>query len=141
MLFWDSSAIIAMLAEEESSKKIQSIVETLEVSISYISVITPLEIESTIQRKEKEEILAPERSDEIRKLATYFRKESHIIVVDQNVLDLSIHIQKIYKLRVADTIQLASARSGTESPQEVYFLSLDKKLNEAARLEGFEVPL
>ncbi|MBI4925980.1 MAG: hypothetical protein HY843_08665 [Bdellovibrio sp.] len=53
---------------------------------------------------------------------------------------MALHLQKIYYLRPADAIQLASARIGIDNPSKAYFLCLDKKLNAAAKLDGFNVP-
>jgi len=51
---------------------------------------------------------------------------------------MALHLQKIYNLRPADAIQLASARVGAENPSKVHFLCLDEKLNEAAKREDQE---
>ena len=134
MLYWDSSALVASFISEKETNKVRSFSIGAGDLRSYTAIITPLEIESAIQRKLKEQ------SDETRLLIMEFRKKTYMVVADQNVLDIALHIQKIYNLRVADALQLASARAGTEDPSKVHFLCLDEKLNEAAKREGFNVP-
>lgn len=140
MLYWDSSALFASFISEQDTNKVRSFSAKAGDLRSYTAIITPLEIESAIQRRFKEQSITIKQSDEARLLTTEFRKKIYLVVADQNVLDIALHIQKIYTLRVADALQLASARAGTENPSKVHFLCLDGKLNDAAKREGFNVP-
>jgi predicted nucleic acid-binding protein len=140
MLYWDSSALVASFINEQSTDKIRSFSIKVGTIQSYTAIITPLEIESAIQRKLKEQSITAKQADQARRLTTDFRRQSHLVIGDQTVLDLALHLQKIYSLRVADAFQLASARAGTDDPSKVNFLCLDRKLNEAAEQEGFHVP-
>lgn len=140
MFFWDSSAIVALLLYEKETERIRSFLEQSEELSAYISVITPLEIASAIVRKIQDGAITLKQADLARLIISEFRKEVYLVFADQNVLDIALHLQKIYSLKVADAIQLASARVGTENPSVVNFLSLDEKLNNAARLEGFNAP-
>ncbi len=138
MIYWDSSALVASLVLEDATQKISEALEELDEERSYTTMITPLEVESAIQRKLKERSLTPKQANEARKLTMDFRKNVFLMATDHNVLDMGLHLQKIYGLRPADAIQLASARIGTDNPANVFFLCLDEKLNEAAKSEGFQ---
>ena len=140
MFYWDASAILALFIFEKATNMIRSFSANTEALPSYTTIITPLEVESAIQRRIKERSITLEQAEEVRSLASDFRKEIYLVFADQNVLDIALHLQKIYGLRVGDAIQLASARAGTEDPSTIYFLCLDEKLNEAAKLECFKVP-
>ncbi len=140
MLYWDSSAIVASILNEESGVEIDNYAKSISDSKIYTAMITPLEIESALQRRLREQSITIKEADTGRITATEFRKTTFLIVTDQNVLDMALHLQKIYGLRPADVIQLASARIGTENPSTVHFLCLDNRLNEAAKQEGFNVP-
>jgi predicted nucleic acid-binding protein len=140
MLYWDSSALVASFISEQETNKVRSFSMNAGDLRSYTAIITPLEIESAIQRRFKEQSITVKQIDEARLLTMEFRKKTYLVVADQNILDIALHIQKIYNLRVADALQLGSARAGTENPSKVYFLCLDEKLNEAAKREGFNVP-
>jgi predicted nucleic acid-binding protein len=141
MLYWDSSAVVASILNEKSGIEIDEFVESLsEKSRIYTAITTPLEIESALQRRLREQSITAKEADTGRITATEFRKIAFLIVSDHNVMDMALHLQMIYSLRPADAIQLASARVGTENPSKVHFLCLDDKLNAAAKLEGFDVP-
>ena len=131
---------MALFICEKATEMIRSLVDEMDEVPSYTAIITPLEIESAIQRKLREQSINVKQAEEARLLAGDFRKELYLVFIDYNVLDAALHLQKIYGLKVADAIQLASARAGTEDPSKVNFISLDEKLNEAAKIEGFRVP-
>ncbi|PWU13136.1 MAG: hypothetical protein C5B49_15160 [Bdellovibrio sp.] len=140
MLYWESSALVASLIAEKETNRVRLYSINTGDLRSYTAIITPLEVESAIQRRLKEQSISSKLADKTRLSITEFRQQAYLIVADQNVLDIALHIQKIYRLRVADALQLASARAGTENPSKVHFLCLDEKLNEAAKREGFKVP-
>lgn len=138
MLYWDTSAVIASILNEKSGAEVDKVAKSVSDKI-YTAVITPLEIESAIQRRVGEQSITTKEADMGRLTAIEFRNQVFLIVMDHNVLDMALHLQKIYTLRPADSIQLACARVGTENPSSVHFLCLDNKLNQAAKREGFRV--
>lgn len=138
MLYWDTSALFAFLITEKHSKKLRSFIETQASSTAYTSIITPLELESAIQRRLTERTLTPREADAARLFGVDFRKKAFLVPLDQNTLDTALHLQKIYSLRPGDAIQLASARLGTDDPARINFLCMDEKLTEAAKREGFQ---
>lgn len=140
MLYWDSSALIASFMNEKETERVRSFSEKIGEASCYTAIITPLEVESAIQRRLKERSVSFNQAENVRLLTAHFRKETYSVVMDHNVLDIALHLQKIYRLRPADAIQLASARAGTDNPSKIYFLCLDNQLNEAAKREGFDVP-
>ncbi len=140
MLYWDSSAVVASILNEQSGIEVDEFVESVSESRIYTAIIAPLEIELALQRRFREQSITAKEADTGRITAIEFRKTSFLIVADHNVLDMALHLQKIYGLRPADAIQLASARSGADNPSKVHFLCLDDQLNEAAKREGFNVP-
>lgn len=139
MLYWDTSALFAFLITEKHSKKLRIFIEKQESSTAYTSIITPLELESAIQRRFTERTLTLSEAESARLFGIEFRKRSFLVSLDQNALDTALHLQKIYVLRPGDAIQLASARLGTDNPKQVSFLCMDKRLTEAASREGFNV--
>ena len=140
MLYWDSSAIVASILNENISKEIDEFAKSFSSDCIYSAVMTPLEIESAIQRRLLEKSITEREADIARFTAAEFRKCVYLIASDFNVLDMALHMQKIYKLKPLDAIQLASARMGAPDPSRVHFLCLDRKLNTAAQREGLVVP-
>jgi predicted nucleic acid-binding protein len=140
MLYWDSSAVVASILNEKSGVDVDEFARSGSENRIYTAIITPLEIESAFQRRLREHSVTVKEADIGRITAAEFRKSAFLVVSDHNVLDMALHLHKIYNLRPADAIQLASARIGTDNPSGVHFLCLDIKLNEAAKREGFNVP-
>jgi predicted nucleic acid-binding protein len=139
MIYWDSSAALATFISEPRSLEIHRFLEQNEEIAAYTSIITPLEIESAIQRRLREKSLTDQEADTAQLYALDFRRSIFLVVTDQNSLDMALHLQKIYFLRPGDALQLAAARLGTDNPGKIFFLSLDTRLNEAARREGFQI--
>lgn len=139
MLYWDTSALFAFHFSEKKSADLRKLIASQGSSSAYTSVITPLELESAIQRRLSDRTLNLREADSARLFGIEFRKKAFLIPLDQNGLDTALHLQKIYGLRPGDAIQLSSARLGTDNPSRVIFLSLDDKLTEAAKREGFQV--
>ena len=141
MLYWDSSALVASLILEIDTDRVRACSESAGEMRAYTSILTPLEVESAVQRRLKEQSITLEQAKGARLLAAEFRRRTTLVTTDQNLLDTALHLQKVYSLRPLDAVQLASARVGTEDPSSVNFLCLDSRLNEAARQEGFSVLL
>jgi predicted nucleic acid-binding protein len=141
MLYWDTSALFALVIAEKHSRQLRDQVAKQGISTAYTSIITPLEFESAIQRRFSERTLNLREADRARLFGVDFRKRAYLVPLDQNALDAALHLQKIYGLRPGDAIQLASARLGTDDPSRVRFLCLDEKLTEAAKREGFQVEM
>ena len=133
MLYWDTSALVAFLISEKSSVKLRAFLEKQGSSKSYTAMITPLEFESAIQRRLSDRTLDVLEADQARLFIADFRKRSFFVPLDHNTLDVALHLQKIYALRPGDSLQLASARIGTDNPAHIQFLSLDEKLTYAAK--------
>ncbi len=137
MFYWDSSAVVASILNEKNSIMIDQFVKTLPAQKIYTAVITPLEVESALQRRVMERSITPKELNAARITFTEFRRRAFLVIADHMLLDTALHLQKIYNLRPGDAIQLASARTGTDNPSKVYFLCLDEKLSHAANQEGF----
>ena len=139
MLYWDTSALFAFIIPEKLSTALRAFVEAHGETPAYSSLITLLEFESAIERRLSDRTLTARESDSARSFSLEFRKKAALLPLDLNALDQALHLQKIYKLRPGDAIQLAAARIGTSNPIKTVFLCLDEKLNEAAKREGFQV--
>ena len=139
MLYWDTSALFSFFVSEKKTQPLRELVGMQGSTPTYSSMITPLEFESAIQRRLSDRTLTLREADRARLCGVDFRKRAFLVPFDQNALDTSLHLQKIYGLRPGDALQLASARIGTDHPARVLFLCLDEKLSEAAKREGFRV--
>jgi len=136
--FWDASALVPTFVEESSTTKVQS----WQAADPWITtwIMTRVEVISAIARKKREQ---PEKAafwnrailgvnemslrwNEIWD-ADATRRYAERIVID-------------YPLRAADALQLGAALVAADGePQSLEVVTLDRRLAEAARREGFPV--
>lgn len=135
MRFWDSSALVPLVADEAKTDLLNELVGIDPVIV--VSFITPIEVESAVWRKVRQmkDDLARQRSQ--HRLAQ-LRTAWSIVANFQMALDEARRMVARYGLRGADAIQLGCAIIGR--PQKLLpFVALDEDLKAAARAEGFPI--
>jgi hypothetical protein len=103
--------------------------------------LTPVEIVSALRRLARERAvtedsarLAETRMDEIVRTC-------HVVIDVERVKSLALRLLRLHPLRAFDALQLAAALHWAEGrPQGRTVLTLDARLAQAARREGFLVP-
>ena len=138
MRFWDSSALVPLLVEEELSELIRELYLKEEGAITWWS--TPVECVSSIARLERENRLSPQAaSQSLERLDAIARHWNRIEPVDA-VLETARRLLRVHPLRAADSLQLAAAVLASEGrPSTLEFVCLDDRLVVAAQREGFPV--
>jgi uncharacterized protein len=137
-MFWDSSAIVPLLLPEDRSAALTAHLATDKEPTIWWS--TPLECQSAIQRRHRETPL-PHAS---LALATD-RLRAVVELVDtiaptDEVRRRAARLVAVHPLRAADALQLGAALIWCEEqPHGEKFVSLDARLRDAARGEGFDV--
>lgn len=138
MKFWDTSALLPLLVEEETSKfRERQLSEDQEIAIWYG---TPVEIESALSRREREGTL----NSDVRKVAGKRLAALAGFWMEVNptaqVRARALRTLRVHPLRAGDAFQLAAALVLTaDNPGNLQFLTADKRLSEAAQKEGFLV--
>ena len=138
MTFWDSSAIVPLLVAESSTDAlITKYREDTEVVIWWA---TPTECTSAIARLEREAALAPaETTDALLRLDALSLGWLQVEPLDE-VREVARRMLRVHPLRAADALQMAAAYLASERrPSTLAFVSLDARLADAARKEGFLV--
>ncbi|MGB5161051.1 MAG: type II toxin-antitoxin system VapC family toxin [Thermoanaerobaculia bacterium] len=138
MRFWDSSALVPLLTEEETSEAV------LEVYLQDEEVITwwgsPVECASALARLEREGGLNAKDAQEAFHRLAILAKCWHEIEPGQVVRDTAQRLLRVHNLRAADSLQLAAAFWASEGhPSTLELVSLDDRLGLAAQREGFTV--
>ena len=148
MYYWDTSAVGSFLFEEKESKAIREFNAAHKALLGYSSFLTLLETESLFQRKRKEGFIRNVSDTDFLVLTGKFFSTLRTLHSNDVIAREARRMIKDHGLRVADGIQLATAlflsyraEKPSFQPQEIVFLSFDKKLSRAAMAEGFEVPL
>ncbi|HVG25819.1 MAG TPA: type II toxin-antitoxin system VapC family toxin [Thermoanaerobaculia bacterium] len=135
MKFWDSSALVPLVADEPKTDVVNAIIAKDRYML--VAFITPVEVESAVWRKARQmrNDLARQRSH--HRLAAI---RGDWVVIDDygRVLKEAGRMVARYGLRGADAIQLACAIVG-RPPAVLPFVTLDEELAAAARAEGFPI--
>ncbi len=138
MNFWDSSALLPLLAKELNSGATRRFLETEpEVAIWWG---TPVECISALARKEREgklglpQMIAAERNLDL------IVQSSVIVDATDRVRLLARRLLRRHPLRAADSLQLAAACTlAGEMTANYGFISNDERLTVAASKEGFAI--
>lgn len=137
MRFWDTSAIIPLLSEEDKTTDMQSLLVTDPNMV--IWAFTPIEVASALWRKQRARRDDVSRVAAERRLAALAARWSFVDDF-RAVLKEAHQTVARHALKAADALQLAAAvveRMGAAGA--LPFVTLDKELAAAARAEGFNV--
>jgi predicted nucleic acid-binding protein len=138
MKFWDSSAIVPLVVNEENS---DYCLDTLKDDpMVLIWCLSRVEVMSALCRRLREGLMD---NDEFQKakerLRTLIGKASEVSAVEK-VRSRALRLLEVHPLRAADACQLAAALIGVqEDPERLAILCFDRRLKSAAGKEGFIV--
>ena len=137
-MFWDTSAIIPVLLPERRSEALtEQMAADREVTLWWG---TPVECLSAIYRRHRESpVPAPVLTEALNRLRALVEDADTVAPTD-DVRRRAGRVVAAHPLRAADALQLGAALVWCEeqSHGEV-FVSLDDRLREAARREGFSL--
>ena len=138
MKFWDASALVPLLVAEPPTRVLQ--VLAMRDPDMLVWWGSPVECVSALARLERETAL-----DGKQVRAAYERLEElaqgwHEIGPGEIVRETAMRFLRVHPLRAADALQLAAAFVAAENrPSALEVVTLDDRLAEAARKEGFVV--
>jgi uncharacterized protein len=136
--FWDSSALVPLFFDEPGSEEMVRLVAADPDVVVW--VLTSVELLSMIARIERsseglEDLLSGLRRDALERV-----KRCHAVNFVDAVRQRAERLVSVHALTAADALQLAAALVvSREQPETLEFVTLDKVLALAARLEGFRV--
>jgi len=138
MIFWDSSALVALLADEpESDSRRQQLRADSALAVWWC---TPVECESAIQRRLREGSLAMTQARLARERLADLSSGWHEVAPVVAVRTLARRLLRTHPLRAADALQLAAALALMEAGlNELPFACSDSRLATAAEAEGLQV--
>jgi len=138
MKFWDSSAIVPLLLEEDHRN---ALLAELERDPSmFVWWGTPVECVSAVSRREREGALTLSDSalalERLRILSDAWQE----VLPTDSVRATAQRLLRVHALRAADSLQLAAALVACEGRVAGFqFVCLDERLNDAALREGFRI--
>ena len=138
MRFWDASALVPTFLEEKSTPEVQSW-QAADPGVT-IWMMTRVEVISAIARKKRER---PELASLWNRAVLDVRHAAAGWVQISDAIAARVHAERIvmdYPLRTADALQLGAALVAADGdPQSLEVVTLDLRLADAARREGFPV--
>jgi len=136
--FWDSSALLALLAGQEGSALLKPLAE--EDAGVAIWWATPVELASGACRLLGENALEEAACARLLDRIAAIARAADQIEAAEVVREAAVRMLRVHDLRAADALQLASALVWSDySPSGSAFVSTDRRLRVAASREGFKV--
>jgi len=136
--FWDSSALVPLLVEEELTVPLRDLYLAEPGTIAWWG--TPVECASAVARLEREERLSPAATTEALERLDSLAAHWHRIEPVDVVLETARRLLRVHPIRAGDSFQLAAAFLASEGrPSTLELVCVDERLATAARREGFPV--
>jgi uncharacterized protein len=136
--FWDASAVVPLVALEKETRHCRRLLaEDADIVVWFL---TPVEVVSALTRRLREKSLKSiEFTKAKEQLADLERAWSEVISAER-VRERARRLLETHPLRAADSLQLAAALlTSEETPEGFPFVTLDRRLSDAAEKEGFHV--
>jgi len=136
--FWDTSAIVPLLADEALTSVV--VEEYRRDPAMLVWWTTAVECAAAIARREREGHLGGQPlTDALERLAELEIAWREVQPVD-GVRRSAVRMLRVHPLAAADALQLAAATAAAEGhPESLPFVTLDRTLALAAEREGFPV--
>jgi predicted nucleic acid-binding protein len=138
MKFWDASAVVPLLVAETTTRALQALATRDPDMLVWwgaqaecVSALARLDRDSLLDRKS-----AALAFDRLKQLCDGW----HEIEPSENVRENALRFLRVHPLRAAGALQLAAAFLAAElRPSSLELVTLDERLGDAARKEGFEL--
>jgi uncharacterized protein len=135
--FWDTSALVPLLSEQESTARIRGILHQDPEMVAWWR--TPVECASAAARLRREGVITVDEEDAVLRLLGDLRESWIEILPSQDVRAEAMRLLRVHSLKAADALQLGATILWAGPDRGSWFLTLDERLGLAARLEGFRV--
>jgi predicted nucleic acid-binding protein len=137
MRYWDSSAVVSLLIKESSTSVLRALRE--EDPDQTVWCLTPVEIASALARRAREGLPA-DQEKAVRAAWSVLSDRWEEVSAMELVRSRAMRLLNTHPIRAADALQLAACLIVCEErPESLPFVSLDDRLRDAARREGFSV--
>jgi predicted nucleic acid-binding protein len=135
MIFWDSSALVALLVvEPESTARLAQLQADPLLAVWWA---TSVEIEGALQRRLREGSIDAAAAALARERLSDLARAWHEVSPTPAVRKLALRLLRTHPLRAADSLQLAAALSlEAAGARGLHFACADSRLITAAETEG-----
>ena len=136
MKFWDSSAVVPLLVMESMTRAVSAILA--DDRHMHVWWATEVECASALARLERENTIASAAIEIALDRLDVLREDWSEVAAGNTVRDTAKRLLRVHGLRAADALQLAAATALVDGDRaSVTIVSLDERLRDAARREGF----
>jgi uncharacterized protein len=137
MRFWDASAVVPLFVRQPASLVVQNLLDEMPDAVVWWG--TPLECASALARLRRQGGLGVADEMSIQEALHDWLATCTELQPTDRVRATGLRLLRTHPLRTADALQLAAALEWAGTPRGNVFVTLDGRLAEAARLEGFRV--
>lgn len=138
MKFWDSSAVVPLLAMDAATDHMREVYGKDSIMIVWWG--TMVECMSALARLEREKKLDTVTITRAGKRLKQMQRLWQEVQPLESLRDIALRLLRVHFLRAADSLQLAAAILASEHrPPTMDFVCLDARLALAAQREGFNV--
>ena len=136
MKFWDASAIVPLLVNEETTRRLQAVAAKDSAMLVWWG--SAVECISALARLERDGMLDPPPMTLALQRLRQLSSGWHEIDPSDEIRETAARFLRVHPLRAADALQLAEAFAAAERrPASLEIVTLDDRLANAARKEGF----
>ena len=138
MKFWDASAVLPLCLEEPRSADLRRLAQEDPQMVTWWG--TSVECASALARLHREGFMDASEENQVNNLLRSLTDAWTELQPTEELRRFALRFLRYYPLRAADALQLAAAYLWSASrPANYAFVSLDRRLREAALREGFLV--
>ena len=138
MKFWDASAIVPLLVAEESTRRLQALAAKDAAMLVWWG--SAIECISALARLERNSALNARAMTLALQRLGQLTAGWHEVDPSDEIRETAARFLRVHPLRAADALQLAAAFAAAERrPASLEIVTLDDRLANAARKEGFAV--
>jgi predicted nucleic acid-binding protein len=136
--FWDSSAIVPLLAEERATSSVLGLYR--EDPLVFVWWGTEVECVSALARLERQDSISPiSLAAALQRLRALKSRWQEVQPIEE-LKETAERLLRVHNLRAADSLQLAAAIVASEHrPSSLDFVCFDERLTAVAQREGFNV--
>ena len=136
MRYWDSSALLPLLAQENDTERRREQLQADPQIVTWWG--SRIECASALNRLHREAFLDDGPFERVLGDLETLSSGWIEIQATEKLRQRALRLLRLHSLHAADAMHLASALIACgESPQTLHFLCGDSRLNDAARKEGF----
>jgi len=136
--FWDASAIVPLLVAEATTRSLQALAKRDSDMLAWWG--SQVECASAVARLERDAFLDRKGAALAFDRLSHLADGWHEIEPSEIIRENAVRFLRVHSLRAADALQLAAAFLAAERrPSSLEVVTLDERLADAARKEGFDV--